>query len=127
MTKEEMRARYGQSESGNFFIEDTIASPHPYTITNRHVEFAADHCCGILGKDAIERGEARGIHCGAQGCRLSFAEHGQGLVVSCKKELKNKDGSTNKELHAYLLSCVDKANADKFEGFAFLKIGNCSN
>ena len=127
MTKDELKARYGKSARGNFYIEDTISTPHPFTITDKHVAFAADHCCGILGEDAVEKAEAHGIHCGARGCQLTMREHGKGLVVSCKSELKNAKGEIHKELHAYLLSCADKAEQDKFEGFAFVKIGAISN
>ena len=126
-SKTELKKRYGKSKNGNFYIEDTIGTPHPFTITDKHVAFAADHCCGVLGTDAIKQAEAKGIRCGARGCNLTLEEHGKSLVVSCKKELKDAAGKTNTELHTYLLECVSKAEEDKYEGFAFVKVGEISN
>ena len=127
MTKTELKKRYGTSENGNFYIEDTIGTPHPFTITHKHVVYAADHCFGILGENAIKQAEAIGIHCGARGCKLTLEEHGKALVVSCKKELKDAAGKTNCELHTYLLACAGKAETDKYDGFAFVKVGEISN
>jgi hypothetical protein len=119
---------YPKSEQGNFEVIDTIGVPHPYCITPKHVAVASDDFCGMLGKETIIEAEKRGATCGI--CRknakhggkiLSFEEHEQALLVSCKAELKNDKGETNPELHKYLLSIKERATKDGFAGFAFKK------
>lgn len=117
---QELMDRYGKSEKGNFWIENTIGVPHPFCIVPGHIEVAQDFG-GILREAAIEAAEQRGVRCGMKGCRLSFAEHEQALLVSCKEDLQDKNGKNNKELCAYLLEIKDKAEADKYAGFAFVE------
>jgi hypothetical protein len=117
---EELSARYGKSEHGNFSIKNTIGVPHPYMITVAHVKEAADHHGGMLGTSAIEAAEKKRIFCGICKGQLKVHQHETALVVSCKQELKI-NGEVNPELHAYLVSVTDKVNEDKFAGFAFVR------
>lgn len=104
--------------TSQFYIKDTIPLPHPYMITPRHVAIAADRHGGMLGKEAIEDAERRGIHCGQRGCTLSLAEHEQALLVAVRDNRALKDIP---ELKDYLLSIKDMATQDGFAGFAFIQ------
>jgi hypothetical protein len=119
MKPEELKERYGESESGNFYVADTLGVPHPFCITPQHVTEAADHHGGTLTPAAIEACEKGGrSSCGMRGCNLSYKEHEQALVVNCKLDMQ--DGNhVNPELQTYLLASKEKAEADNFAGFAF--------
>lgn len=101
-----------------FRIKDTIGVPHYYCITPRHVEYAADHCGGVLGREAILAAEKHGAKCGICKGRLTYAEHETALLVAVKgtRELKDVPG-----LHEYLLECKPLCEADGFAGFAFVQ------
>lgn len=121
MNKEELQKRYGQSQAGNFSVQDTIGVPHPYCITPKHVAVASDRYCGMLGEAAIKDAEKNHhAHCGMRGCKLTYAEHEQALLVGCRAELKDGD-KVNPELHEYLLSIKAKCEEDKYAGFAFVR------
>lgn len=113
-----IKGEYGQSVYGNFKVIDTIGVPHPYMITPKHVEIAADHHGGILGEAAIMQAEHCGVRCGFN-CQLSYKEHGIALLIECDKELKDKEGKADPELHKYLLEIKDKATKNGYVGFAF--------
>jgi len=108
--------KYGKSKDGNFYVIDTIGVPHPYCITTGHVAEASDHFCGRLGTEAIEAAEEKGATCGICKGKLTYKEHQQALLVSCKCEANG-----NKELHEFLLSVKDMAVKDGYAGFAFKK------
>ncbi len=118
--QEALRARYGQSEGGHFWVSGTIGVPHPYCIMPRHVQVAADYHGGILDKGAVEDAEKRGAHCCTCRGQLKYAEHETALLVRCRAELKIAD-AVNPELHAYLLKCKSLAEADGYAGFAFVE------
>jgi len=120
----DLRARYGASEQGNFYVCDTIGVPHPYCITGKHVAHAADHFGGMLGKEAIEDAERDDATCGVRGCTLTFAEHETALLVACRVEIKGDDGKAHPELHAYLLAVKERCEADRYAGFAFVREGD---
>ena len=102
-----------------FSIKDTIATPHPYCITPEHVAHAADNYGGMLGENAIESLEAkRGPCCGVKGCKLTYTEHEQALLVEVKDDRPLNEIT---ELKEYLLSIKDMAEQDHFAGFAFIK------
>lgn len=107
-------------ESAHFRIVDTIGVPHPFCITARHVEIAADNFGGMLGEAAIEAAEKRGVRCGMRGCRLDYKQHEQALVVECRAPLKMPDGSVNPELHKFLLDNKAECEFNKYAGFAFI-------
>lgn len=65
----------------------------------------------------------QGVHCGICKGKLAFKDHKQALPVGCKAELTDAEGKTNPELHAWLLSIKDKAEAENYEGFAFVREG----
>jgi len=125
METEELQKKYGQSKQGNFIPIDTIGVPHPYCITPKHL--TGDHM--YLGAPEIREAEQKhGAVCDI--CRkqlnagqiqkiLTYDEHKQAILISCKKDLKNKDGKVSKELHTFLLAIKELAQADGFEGFAF--------
>jgi len=115
----ELREKYGASEQGNFYVLDSIGVPHPYCITPKHVAVAADHHCGILGKEAIVDAEERGARCGICKGKLAYAEHEQALLVECNVEIKGADGKAVLELQAYLLKIKAQAERDHYAGFAF--------
>ena len=121
MDTEKLIERYGKSEKGNFFIADSIGVPHPYCISSRHVAEASDHHGGMLNEAAIEAAEKKGIYCHTCRGQLKFHQHEKALLVSCKAEVKGEDGKAVPELHDYLLACKEKAEADGFAGFAFVR------
>jgi hypothetical protein len=116
--------KYGKSKDGNFEVVDTIGVPHPYCITPKHVATASDKFMGMLGREAIIQAEEDGAMCDIcnkasrrEGKKiLSYDEHKQALLLSCKEEIKD-----NKELHKFLMSIKEMAIKDSFEGFAFKK------
>lgn len=105
-----------QSKNGNFHVIDSIGVPHPYCITSKHVAYAADHYSGMLTADSIRESEENGARCGICKGKLSYAEHEQALLISCKTEIKD-----NTELKEYLLSLKDKVIADGYAGSTFRK------
>jgi len=121
MDTQQLQQRYGRSESGNFWIKDTIGVPHPFCITPRHVQIADDHHGGMLGESALQEADRLGVQCGMRGCRLSFSEHERALLISCKLELKGEDGKINLELFDYIKACGPLCEQDGYAGFAFLK------
>lgn len=119
MKPEDIINRFGRSEHDNFGCIDTIRVPHPYVIGAGHVSHASDYFGGILGEAAIESGEKAGIKCQHRGCRLSFSEHGNALLVECLKEPTNED---KEEIETYLKKVVDLLKPeDKIVGFTLLK------
>lgn len=122
--------KYGKSKEGNFWVKDSIGVPHPYCITPKHVAVASDEFSEMLGKEAIKQAEEKGACCDI--CRravyerkqekiLTYDEHGQALLIACKKDAK-RDKKAEKELHTYLLKIKDKAEKKGFVGFAFMKV-----
>jgi hypothetical protein len=109
-----------KSEHGNFYAVDTIGVPHPYCITAKHVEIAADHFSGILGEDTIQRAEKMGAKCGICKGKLSWKEHEQAALIQCEQPLEQGD-KINPELQAYLLALKPLAEEAGLAGFAFRK------
>jgi hypothetical protein len=99
-----------------FYVKDTIGVPHPYCITPKHVEIAADQFCGMLGKTAMEAAEKQGARCGVRGCNLSWDKHEQALLIGCKKDIKENEET----LRTWLLSIKDETEKNGYAGFAFL-------
>ena len=102
---------------------DTVAQPHPYCITPKHVAAASDHFGGMLGAAAIEYAEQHGARCDIcrqQGRFLSYKEHTSdltlfiGVPVKLQKSLDEVPG-----LHQYLMSIKEKAESLGITGFAF--------
>ena len=110
-------------KSENFEITDTIAVPHPYCITPKHVGIASDQFSGRLGEEAIAAAEKQGVRCGMRGCMLDYKKHEQALLVSCRAPLKNSDGTVNPELHKFLLDNKPECEKHGYAGFAFIKAG----
>jgi len=112
---------YGQSAEGHFSVVDTIGIPHPYCITPKHVEYASDHCSGMLDEAAIEGAEKNGARCDicrANRLNLAYRDHKHALLVECLAPLKIGD-AVNPELHAWLLRIKDLAETNHYDGFAF--------
>lgn len=106
---------YLDSPSGKFRVVDTIATPHPYCITPKHVTHAANNHGGILNEAAIKDAESNGARCGAPRCSLSLDNHEHALLVECDAELKDHD----EEVQTWLKSIVDEATKNGYAGFAF--------
>jgi hypothetical protein len=115
-----MKGTYGKSSDSNFEVTDTIGVPHPYCIGPKHVGYAADRFGGILNEDAIRSAESAGAKCCTCKGKLSYDQHEQALLVTCKKDFQT-DKTAEKELHAYLLSIKDEATKHGYAGFAFVK------
>jgi hypothetical protein len=100
----------------------TVSMPHPYCITPRHVAYAADHCGGMLGTDAIRAAERMGACCDI--CRksgngiLGIDEHTSPLTLFIRVP-QNKDLNTVAGLHTYLYSNKAAFVEMGIEGFAF--------
>jgi hypothetical protein len=114
-TPEELLARYGTSEHGNFTVIDTIGVPHTFMIGAKHVSYAAEHHHGRLGEETCKV-----IPCAHRGCTLKYREHETALLVECKVPIESQSGAGS-ELHNYLLASKAKAQADGRAGFAFVK------
>jgi hypothetical protein len=128
-TRDELIAKYGDSEQHHFRAVDTIGVPHPYMIGTKHVAWAADHWNGILGNAAIEDAEKHGIKC--EICKknrlgLKYEDHKQALVIECDLDMSVLDDidpsikKWNPEIHEYLNKIKDQVQKDGYEGFAFL-------
>ena len=100
-----------------FAVVDTIPTEHYYMVGPKHVAHAADNFSGRLGKEAIEDGEKKGIHCYQKGCNLSYDKHKLALVVevSSKKSLQE----LKPQLEPYLLSIKDQTEKEGYEGWVF--------
>ena len=105
---------------------EKISNPHPYCITPKHVEVAADQFSGMLGEDAIRAAEKQGAKCDI--CRqrakrgeriLSFEEHENPLTLFVSVPNNRADLNTISGLHAYLLSLKPKLAELGIEGIAF--------
>ena len=120
--------KYGKSSKGNFEIIDTIANPHPYCLTPKHVKEASDNFIGMMGKEAILSAEKKGIFCYT--CKeanrrlgdpiLKYEEHKHGLLVACYVDM-NKTKKTKAECKKYLLSVKEMCEKDGYAGFVFLR------
>jgi len=117
---EKLKARYGESEHGNFAVIDTIGVPHPYMIGPKHVEYASDFGGGVLNERTITAAERIGAKCCQRGCQLKWKDHEHALLVSCKAPMID-NGKGSPELHAYLLKVKHLCEEDKYVGFAFME------
>jgi len=111
----DLKGNYSVSENGNFKVVDTIGVPHPYCITPMHLRYCGDSM--ILNKESIKRAEERGARCGMKDCNLSYSEHKEALLISCKIEF----GEDNKEINDFLLLNKEEAESNGYAGFAFKK------
>ena len=102
--------QYEQFDTDFFSVRDTMGVPHPFCIDTRHVSYAADHCGGILTKEAIE---GSGAPCGMKNCNLTYNEHEIALAINCK----SKD---NELLQDYLLSIKEQCEKDNYAGFVLI-------
>lgn len=109
--------KFGMSKDKNFKVKNSIGVPHPYCITPRHLNYGN----GILNKEAIKEAEENKVFCGTCKGDLSFEEHKQALIISCKLNVK-KDKKAEKELNKYLNKIKDKAEKKGYVGFAFMLV-----
>lgn len=96
----------------------TFYLPHPYCISTQHVKHASNDFCGMLGREAIESAERKGIKCWTCKGQYSYADHRaeQTLVIVVPQ---NKDLDAVSGLHAYLLSIKPLAKSLGITSFAF--------
>lgn len=114
LTTKEKIARYPKTEL--FSVMDTpMGVPHPFTVGPRHINHAANHFMGQLGRDAIEslEKERGGPSCCHPNCNLKYHQHQQALAIGCK--IKDND-----KLKEYLQSIVKQCEADGFAGFVLV-------
>ena len=119
--------KYGKSKKGNFQIVDTIAVPHPYCLTPKHIQEAADNFGGIMGEAAMQSADDKGIYCYT--CRsinkrhgdpiLTFKQHELALLVACYADMQIP--KFKKEAQTFLKSIAKMVEEDKYAGFTFLK------
>lgn len=107
MDQKELQAKYG------------------YCITPKHIAVAADRFGGMLGKEAVREAERQGAYCGTTfkgggRCQLAYDKHEQALLVECGLDFQT-DEAAKEELQGYLLGAKEKAEADGFAGFAFVR------
>ncbi len=104
-------------KTDQFEIIDTIGTPHPFCITTKHVSYASDNHCGMLGEGAIKGLEnmTGRPSCGMKGCNLMFDEHEQALLIEVDDD---RDLQDIPELHDYLLECKPLCEQEGFAGFA---------
>ena len=110
--------KYGTSKKQNFRIVSEVGVPHPYMVTEKHLEYNQDQM--YLGKTQIEDMEKEhGNMCGFN-CNMPWSEHKIALMVECKVDIHTKTGKMNRELQAFLKSIRDKTEKNGYAGFAFL-------
>lgn len=110
-----VKGTYPESPEG-FKVVDSIGVPHPYCITPKHVEVAADQFMGRLGEAAIVAAEKQGAKCGICKGELPYHGHEQALLVEVPKGIVLNG---NEALHAWLKAIVEEAGANGYVGFAF--------
>jgi hypothetical protein len=107
-------------KTDKFECIDTVGVPHPYCITPKHVEYAADNFHGMLGKDAIKEAEENGkARCGICGGKLSYDEHKTAVLVEVRSREEIED--IKEELREYLKSIVSITEADGFAGLSLIQ------
>lgn len=110
--------KYGTSKKHNFRIVSEVGVPHPYMVTEKHLEYNQDQM--YLGKEQIEEMEKEhGNMCGFK-CGMPWSEHKIALMVECTADIHTKTGKMNRELQTYLKSIKDKTEKNGYAGFAFL-------
>jgi hypothetical protein len=99
-----------------FKVIDTVSVPHAYCIGAGLMNKLDG---GILDAASIRQAEKKGAHCGMEGCRLSYDEHKQALLIEVNfaGELKTAPG-----LQEYLKSIKDQTEKDGFQGWAFKQV-----
>lgn len=125
MTNTEKLAALPKPPEGSRFrlskIEYVNHKPHPYVIGSRHVAYAADHCGGMLGEDAITAAERNGIHCAHSGCRVSYENHTSDTVCFVAIDPQYKTPGEVPGLQEFLGSLKTEAEHLEIDGFAFVK------
>ena len=121
---------FGKSKHGNYFIEDSIGTPHPYCITEKHItgEFMS------LGDSEIKQLESKngcmcgmyvdnsgnyvnGYRSGYHKCNVPYEEHTSDLVCF----LKLSRNGTNDEANSILKELVDNLGENYIDGFSFIE------
>lgn len=117
----DIKGTYPESAQGNFAVVDTIAVPHYYCITPKHLEYST----GVYLD--IEGAEAKGAVCdtckhlvrhGKQDHVLTLKEHETALLVACKLDIAEQT-EAGSELSTWLLAIKDEATNNGYVGFAF--------
>lgn len=105
---------------------ESISRPHPYCITPRHVEWAADHYSGMLTQEAIIDAEKNGAKCdicrkqgNKQGNILTFAQHETVTALFIQVPAGVENLNDLKGLHKYLFENKAKFESLGIQGFAF--------
>lgn len=112
---EDLKKKWQAKPPEGFEVHDVTTAnhkPHPFCISSRHIAHASDHYCGRLGEESM-----RAAPCGMRGCNLSYDEHTSDLVMF----LKLTRSMTSKEAQESLKPICDEVEADKIDGFAFIK------
>lgn len=134
MTDEELTAKYkafaqpGGPLHGLFEVEGVkpVAylvdglKGHPFTVGPEHVEYASDHCGGVLGPEVCER-----IPCAHQDRRLGpkcgrpYSAHTteRGLFVFLVRDLGNEEAARA------MKAVVNEMEKDGITGFALPNLG----
>lgn len=109
-------ASWPKSANENFAVVDDLPTiGHVFCVTPKHVAYAADHCHGILGEDALEHS---GVPCGI--CKRPYEDHKeQGLLIYCTKNPQT-DSEAHDELVAFLNAIKERTLAEGYAGFAFV-------
>lgn len=111
----ELKDKYAGLLREPLAIHDVIYcnhKPHPIMIGTRHVDYAADHCGGMLGKETLRR-----IPCAWKGCTTAYKDHTSDRVLI----LRLTRNASQEEAHAVLKSLADSMAADGLDGVTFLK------
>ncbi len=86
--------------------------PHPFMIGPKHIGYAAHHCGGMLGKEAVDAHP-----CAKRGCRLPYDEHTSDHVLF----LAQVRNLTDSEAQAALKIITADMESDKIDGIAFVE------
>lgn len=108
-----IKGTYPPAASGDFYVKDTIAVPHPFCIGPKHVAHAADKSLGMLGEASMRSHPC--YHCGKP-----YDAHEQVLLVACKKDPKTNPAAME-ELQAWLKTLLPEVQANGYVGFAFTR------
>lgn len=90
-------------------VDEVNHRPHPFVIGPKHVDYASDHCGGMLGRNVVGR-----IPC--DHCKRPASEHEYDVVLV----LKLTRNSKNSEAAAVLKPLCDEMKADGIDGITFV-------
>jgi len=92
-------------------IHEVNHKPHPYTVGNKHVDYASKHNAGVLSEEICQK-----IKCAHPKCKLDYTEHTSDKTLF----LQLKRDTLESEVQNELLKVKDSLLENKVDGIAFV-------